>query len=518
MEFDDFDLFEAEEEYDDGMGYDEYVTREGLVIRDFEVIGYQGEGGHVIIDEGIRVQDLVFAENEKITRLTVTEEIEELGDETFRDCPNLVSVDLACSNVTRIGIGLFSNCHSLSNVFLPKQVTEIESNAFDFCARLQKIEISKSLSKIGAEAFLGCENLAEFIVHEDNPAYRSIDGNLYSKDGKTLIQYAAGKLESEFIIPNGVVTISSGAFVKCENLKNVIISDTVKTIESMAFRGNSNLRNIVLGAGVCELEQNALFCDFENIEVVETNKCFTSIDGNLYSKDTKTLLLYASGKSEERFNVPNSIERIAPNAFNSALNLTYVNIPGSVSEIGENAFFGCRQLATISVAENNSSYCDLDGHLYTKDQTTFIFFAPGKHLDAFIIPDTVICIEDYSFFNCKLKTITLSQKTKRIGTCAFETSINLRSIDIPDSVVEIDTKAFASCENLKNLKIGKGLSRFGSWAFLSCHNLENVKIGSNIKELDSFVFCGCKKLTFYTVKGSYADKYAQKENIKVKYL
>ena len=72
-------------------------------------------------------------------------------------------------------------------------------------------------------------------MDENNLNYKSIDGNLYSKDGKTLIQYAIGKTATSFVIPDSVTTIGDGAFRYCNSLTNVTIGDSVTTIGEGAF-------------------------------------------------------------------------------------------------------------------------------------------------------------------------------------------------------------------------------------------------------------------------------------------
>jgi hypothetical protein len=41
--------------------------------------------------------------------------------------------------------------------------------------------------------FHSCYSITNIMVKESNAKYQSIDGNLYTKDGKTLVCYAVGK-------------------------------------------------------------------------------------------------------------------------------------------------------------------------------------------------------------------------------------------------------------------------------------------------------------------------------------
>lgn len=83
-------------------------------------------------------------------------------------------------------------------------------------------------------------------VDINNTAYKDIDGNLYSKDGKTLIQYALGKTQTSFIIPDSVTAIGERAFAYSDRLTSVTIGNNVTSIGKQAFYECTGLTNIVI--------------------------------------------------------------------------------------------------------------------------------------------------------------------------------------------------------------------------------------------------------------------------------
>jgi hypothetical protein len=95
--------------------------------------------------------------------------------------------------------------------------------------------IGDSVTSIGDGAFEYCTSLTSITVDLDNAAYKSIDGNLYTKDGKTLIQYAIGKTDTSFEIPDSVTSIGDDAFSSCDSLTSVVIGDSVTSIGDDAF-------------------------------------------------------------------------------------------------------------------------------------------------------------------------------------------------------------------------------------------------------------------------------------------
>ncbi len=100
------------------------------------------------------------------------------------------------------------------------------------------------VTSIGSYAFQDCTSLTSITVAEENTAYKSVDGNLYTKDGKTLIQYAFGKKDTSFTVPDGVTSIGNSAFEDCSSLTSVVIPDSVKTIGSNAFRDCASLTSV----------------------------------------------------------------------------------------------------------------------------------------------------------------------------------------------------------------------------------------------------------------------------------
>ncbi|MBO7736589.1 MAG: leucine-rich repeat domain-containing protein [Clostridia bacterium] len=119
--------------------------------------------------------------------------------------------------VTAIRGYAFEECYNLTSVVIPDSVTTIGDYAFLGCYNLTSVIIGDGVTTIGEDAFDYCYRLMNITVNEDNQYYKSIDGNLYTKDGKTLVQYAIGKTATSFTIPDGVTTIGDYAFSGCNS-------------------------------------------------------------------------------------------------------------------------------------------------------------------------------------------------------------------------------------------------------------------------------------------------------------
>ena len=231
--------------------------------------------------------------------------------------------------------------------------------------------IPASVTEIGVNAFGFCFHLISLETPRTNTAYQTINGNLYNKEGTVLIQYAIGKEDAEFVIPEGVEIVKREAFVSAR-LSRISIPASVKLIEDGA------LRNLVMS--------------LEEISVDDSNTVYRSRSGNLYTADGMTLLQYATGKKDKTFVLPDDVRTIADGAFHIAVNLEEVTFSSSLTSIGEGAFNSCRSLIKI------------------------------------VLPEKLESIGANAFTGCKLlKEVTISASVENIGENAFEGCVALES-------------------------------------------------------------------------------------------
>jgi hypothetical protein len=163
--------------------------------------------------------------------------------------------------------------------------------------------------------------------------------------------------------------------------------------------------------------------------------------------------------------ISDGVTGIGERAFKSCKSLTNIAIPGSVASIGEDVLADCSKLETISVAPGNSTYRDIDGVLFTKDQSTLILFPRSKS-----------------------RSYTIPSGTVRIGKQAFWKCQDLTSIVISDGVVDIGEEAFCRCTSLTGVTIPASVTNIEKQAFLDCWKLKSATFEGNAPVLGKAVF------------------------------
>ena len=414
-----------------------------------------------------------------------------------------------------------------AEVVIPDGVTSIGDEAFSWCPSLTSVVIPNSVTSIGAKAFLECASLTSITVGSNNPNYMSIDGNLYSKDGKTLIQYAIGKKDTSFTIPNSVTSIGERAFWGCSSLTSIAIPNSVTSIGNEAFPYCSSLNSITVDSN---------------------NPNYMSIDGNLYSKDGKTFIQYAIRKKDTSFKIPSSVTSIGNNAFAVCSSLTSVVIPDSVTSIGVGAFDDCSSLTSVVIPDSVTSigdcafyYCNSLNSVVIPNGVTSIgdwAFSWCNSLNSVVIPDSVTSIGRSAFWACENLTIfvhSLDQVKKWKGRwnpdnrpvrvieqakqpivdpdfeivdgCLKKYKGNKAEVVIPNGVTSIGDRAFSICFELISITIPDSVTSIGNGAFSNCSSLTSVTIPKSVTHIGGGAFSYCNLDTIvchspnYQVKG-----------------
>ena len=379
--------------------------------------------------------------------------------------------------VSSIGYKAFYECKKLTSITIPNSVTSIGEWAFYLCSSLTSITISDSVTSIGEWAFRYCDNLTAINVDQNNSHYKSIDGNLYTKDGSTLIQYAVGKTATSFTIPDGVTTIGADAIWGCKNLTSISIPKGVKSIGESAFAYCENLTSITIPNSVTTIGYMAFVWCVNLTIYCEAKSKPEGWDTDWNPTNLPVTWGYESSKrsvAPKETPAPSSTEGLQFSIVDGTARVdrykgtdTKVIIPATivrdgktykVTAIGKEAFWGCSSLTSITIPDG----------VTTIGQWAF---DGCSSLTSIIIPDSVTTIGEMAFCDCKsLTSITIPKGVKSIGKEAFCCCSSLTSISIPKGVKSIGESAFELCSSLTSITIPKGVKSIGGSAF-RCYKL-----------------------------------------------
>ena len=151
----------------------------------------------------------------------------------------------------------FSGCYKMTSVSIPDSVMYIGDQAFFNNNRLVSVTIPANVISIGSLPFKACYGLKEIVVDENNQYYKSINGCLLTKDGKTFLQYPLANDDEVFVVPDGVEIITSYS-LEYTKFKQMIVADSVikfmqdamykSEVETIIFGENSKLSTLEIRA------------------------------------------------------------------------------------------------------------------------------------------------------------------------------------------------------------------------------------------------------------------------------
>ena len=145
-----------------------------FTIEGTTLVSYNGPGGEVTVPEGIEKIGTWAFKNSRVTKVNLPETLKEL--------------DSFC----------FFSCSLLTDITLP--------------ASLQYLEYDPD-GMVKSQVFAFNSSLREIKVAEGNPWYQSVDGVLFTADGKTLLYYPSGKDQYEdYTIPEGTERLGYSPF------------------------------------------------------------------------------------------------------------------------------------------------------------------------------------------------------------------------------------------------------------------------------------------------------------------
>lgn len=155
--------------------------------------------------------------------------------------------------------------YDFTELTLPGTLEVIERGAFVYCGfDVLRIEATLSAAEILGGLY-DCD-VAAYEVPEDHPLYKSVDGVLFTKDGKTLLAYPNARKDTHYDVPAGVERIERAAIGNAY-LKTISLPIGLKSVGDYAFGGCTRLQAIALPLTVTEIGED-VFYECVSLELV----------------------------------------------------------------------------------------------------------------------------------------------------------------------------------------------------------------------------------------------------------
>lgn len=440
------------------------------------------KGTLTIKGKGAMPTKMKFRRNKKIKKVIIKKGVTSVSYEAFALCKNLNSVTIP-STVKTIGIRSFYGT-KISKITVPSKTKTIGQGAFGSCKSLKtivmpgdfKLKLEEDTDdklwyvtsdqsavdtitfntklKLANVSYLSANNL---VVAKNDPSYQSIEGVIYTKDGKGIVRVPQKRTElkikegcTEFNMQSVLYnsTDSEGdEFNNCSKLKKIVIPSSVKSINKIKYKTDRadacDMHVDTIEIAPKDFDANSLYALGsslgKNITIESLMKLLPdqiTYKDHMYITKDHGLLKY-DGK-DANVEIPEEITWIAPEVFYRNETLKNVKLPSKITTIEENTFYGCSEL------------------------------------EAVVIPDQVTMIGKSAFDECTvLKSVTFGKSLKVIKDHAFA-SVNIRNFTIPSGIQKIETGAFAGINQIGTVTFEGSTKYVATDAFMNSTGIKLV--------------------------------------------
>ena len=440
------------------------------------------KGTLTIKGKGAMPAKMKFRRNKKIKKVIIKKGVTSVSYEAFALCKNLNSVTIP-STVKTIGIRSFYGT-KISKITVPSKTKTIGQGAFGSCKSLKtivmpgdfKLKLEEDTDdklwyvtsdqsavdtitfntklKLANVSYLSANNL---VVAKNDPSYQSIEGVIYTKDGKGIVRVPQKRTElkikegcTEFNMQSVLYnsTDSEGdEFNNCSKLKKIVIPSSVKSFNKVKYKTDRadacDMHVDTIEIAPKDFDANSLYALGsslgKNITIESLMKLLPdqiTYKDHMYITKDHGLLKY-DGK-DANVEIPEEITWIAPEAFYRNETLKNVKLPSKITTIEENTFYGCSEL------------------------------------EAVVIPDQVTMIGKSAFDECTvLKSVTFGKSLKVIKDHAFA-SVNIRNFTIPSGIQKIETGAFAGINQIGTVTFEGSTKYVATDAFMNSTGIKLV--------------------------------------------
>ena len=457
--------------------------------------------------------------SKSIKKIVVGKDITTVGVYTF----------YLCVNVTEVTFEEGSALHTVKNV------------SFCYLPELKTLKLPESLVTIDGRAFANNEKLSDVYVPH---GVTYIHPNAFLSSDKVVLDVAKGSYAEDHAIRNNIKYTSReyvGTLVEqgaCGANANWAFYDDGKLVIGGSgamsdFNGRDSqpwakyrdrITEIVIGKDITYLGKYA-FAYAYNV------KAITFEDGSKLERIGTASVYYMLYLEE--LSLPESVKTIDGLAVAYNSKLTNVYVPQGVMSIHANAFVNSKKVV-LNVAEGTYAYnfAVKNNVAYTTRPYVESLVAQGTcgtsltwklYENGKLVIDGIGAMPDFASRNEQpwadyremITQIVIGKDVIYVGKFAFAYSYNVKSVVFEEgSKLEgIGTAAIYYMLYLEEIVLPDSLRAIGSLSLAYNSKLVNVYVPQGIVSISANAFTNSNKVVLDVVEGSYAERYAAKNNI-----
>ena len=441
---------------------------------------------------------------ENLTRVTFPEGLTAIGQNCFRNCAKLESIELP-SSVRTLDIYAFYGCKLLTSVVIPEGVEAIPRFLFDSCTALTDVTLPSTLKSIGAEAF-EATGLEEITIPE---SVTTIESSVF-KNCKSLerIQFPdaltaipanlcnACSALTTINMPSKLETVGNDAFYNCGKLQDVTFPETLKSLDERSFGGCSAFTRIIIDIPAIA---NYAFWNCANVTSIDLGEKVTSIGRNAFISASNLQTITCRAEN-------------APSLGNSAFGSAGSKVEGAKILYVPAASYDAYETAWTDVTSQGYALQDIndqqltDGIYYRASrETDWVPTLPATFTSLYVRTvgdDAALTASQFNTVITKISAqsapVTLDLNMAKFEATEFPTGLagnaKLGTIKFFENTASIAAGAFKGCTALTKATVPTGVEIIGESTFEGCTALASLTLPSSVKTVGDKAFKSCAAL------------------------
>lgn len=477
------------------------------------------------------------------------------------DLSQIISNNPDCLNDSKLlRAVLLDTCPNLNKGLLNVITTIAKSSIFNELRNLQYCEPSTEQRWI--DILIDEYGFSKALVQSALSVWCSVFFQFVIKNG-VLVEYRGQ--EDSVIIPEGVTRIHEGTFKTPNTIRSITIPNSLREIDGWAFVGCDSLKEVHISnlANWCAISFGTNEYDDDPEDKWDFVKTANPLSyaHNLYIKNqlVKRLIIPDDiieikqgvffGWNGITMEVGKETESIGKYSFMDCFSLAKITLKEKIQYIDDTAFWNCNlyeiydrsQYEGVDNIYAENIYIDEKDSCFEIDNNGFALYRDysdgiidvrlinylGEE-DEIVVPDSVTIIGEHAFNDSHIKSARLVSKVIHIHRNAFKNCKELTTIELPSNIEWFDSGAFEGCDNLetiiwnasnytnthlntwkfasvsslKKIIFSDKVTRISGWLCSECKMLECIEMHDSIERIDEYAFNNCQSIKSVSVPNS----------------